>query len=290
MTKPHTFSSWCVAASGQLSNSSSAQLDAEVLLCHTLGINRATLYAWPDKVIEEADLPLLERQLGEREKGKPIAYITGRKEFWSLDLHVSPDVLIPRSDTETLVEYAIETYHKTGGSILELGTGSGAIAIALAHELQIPVTASDISKAALNIASANAERLAPGLINFVHGNWGDPFASDTFQIIVSNPPYIDKNDQHLSKPELQFEPSSALTSGEQGLADLERIIIDASRIGCTGCRVILEHGYTQAAQVREIMRNNDYTDIISKLDLVGHERLTAGTCKPSMPFSRATDH
>ncbi len=278
MTKPHSFSSWCNYASERLSCSNSAQLDAEVLLCHTLKINRATLYAWPDKAIDDKHLRLLEQQLSEREKGKPIAYITGYKEFWSLDLRVSPDVLIPRSDTETLVEYAIETYRKTGGPILELGTGSGAISIALAHELQTHITASDISEAALTIASANAQRLTPGLVNLVHGNWGDPFASDTFKIIVSNPPYIDKNDQHLTKAELQYEPQSALVSAEQGLADLERIIIDARRIGHEECRVILEHGYTQAAQVREIMRKNNYKDIISKLDLVGHERLTAGTC------------
>ena len=280
MTKPvtQTLSGWCKDASRRLSRSESAQLDAEFLLCHTLGINRATLYAWPDRSIDENHLDSLEHYLTEREKGKPVAYITGSKEFWSLEFLVSPDVLIPRVDTETLIEYTIETYRKLGGPILELGTGSGAIAIALAHELKINITASDISPAALTVAKANAQKLTPGLINFVHGHWGEPFAPGIFKIIVSNPPYIDKGDHHLKAPEIQYEPQSALVSAERGLADLERIIIDARRIGCSDCRVILEHGYTQAAQVREIMRKNNYKDILSKHDLSGHERLTAGTC------------
>ncbi|MEE9334362.1 MAG: peptide chain release factor N(5)-glutamine methyltransferase [Granulosicoccaceae bacterium] len=269
-----TLASWVAAATNRLSSLSSARLDAELLLCHSLGIKRTDLYAWPDKVIDAANFEALEKNLQARIDGKPLAYITGVKEFWSLPINVTPDVLIPRADTEVLVEHALMVYRQTGGPVLEMGTGSGAIAIALASELKSPITASDISEAAIQVATGNAERLVPGLINLVHGNWGTPFENNRFKLIVSNPPYISPQDPHLRAPALKFEPQNALLSAKQGLADIEQILIDAQRIGTHDCTVILEHGYNQGIQVRELMEKYDYNYIESKRDLAGHERIT----------------
>ncbi len=273
---PHTFASWVSDATARLSTISSARLDAELLLCHTLGIERTALYAWPDRVIDAAHLDALEENLTTRIDGKPLAYIIGVKEFWSLPINVTPDVLIPRADTEVLVEHALAVYQDAGGPVLEMGTGSGAIAIALASELQTLVTASDISEPALLVASSNAERLVPGLVKFVQGSWGAPFGDNSFKLIVSNPPYIDPTDPHLLAPELKHEPQSALISANYGLADIERILLDAQRIGMVDCTVILEHGYDQGRQVRELMQKCDYNYIESKHDLAGHERITVG--------------
>ena len=271
-----TLATWVAEATAHLSSSATARLDAELLLCHTLGIERTALYAWPDKAIDVAHITALDQHLQARIDGKPLAYITGVKEFWSLPIHVTPDVLIPRADTEVLVEHALSVYRQTGGPVLEMGTGSGAIAIALASELQSPVIASDVSEAAILVAANNAERLAPGLVSFVHGSWGEPFEENSFKLIVSNPPYIDSKDPHLLAPALQFEPQSALVSAKQGLADIEQILIDVQRIGRHDCTVILEHGYDQGMQVRELMEKYDYNYIESKHDLAGHERITVG--------------
>ena len=271
-----TLATWVADATTRLSSVSSARLDAELLLCHTLGIERTALYAWPDKAIDEVHCVLLEQYLQARADGKPLAYITGVKEFWSLAINVTPDVLIPRADTEVLVEHALAVYRDTGGPVLEMGTGSGAIAIALATELQVSITASDVSEPALRVAIDNAERLVPGLVNFVHGNWGAPFENNSFNLIVSNPPYIDAQDSHLLAPALKHEPQNALISAKHGLADIEQILIDAQRVGGNGCTVILEHGYDQGMQVRELMEKYDYNYIESKHDLAGHERITVG--------------
>ncbi len=272
----HTFASWVADATAQLSNVTSARLDAELLLCHALGIERTALYAWPDKEIDAARAEELNKNLEDRINGKPLAYITGIKEFWSLPIKVTPDVLIPRADTEVLVEHALATYRDTGGPVLEMGTGSGAIAIALASELQSQITASDVSEAAIRVALENAQRLVPGLVNFVHGSWGEPFKQNSFQLIVSNPPYIAPQDPHLLAAALKFEPQRALVSDNKGLADIEQILIDARRIGTHDCTVILEHGYDQGAQVRQLMEKYDYNYIESKHDLAGHERITIG--------------
>lgn len=272
----HTLATWVAWATTRLHGSTSARLDAELLLCHTLGVARTALYAWPDKPIDATQIQALEQHLQARISGKPLAYITGVKEFWSLPISVTPDVLIPRADTEILVEHALAQYRETGGPVLEFGTGSGAIAIALASELQTPITATDLSESALQVAANNAERLVPGLINFVQGDWGEPFETNSFRLIVSNPPYIDPLDTHLQTPELQHEPLNALVSANHGLADIEQILIDAQRIGARDCTVILEHGYDQGKRVRELMQKYDYKDIGSKHDLSGHERITAG--------------
>jgi len=270
-----TLASWVANATAKL-DSDTARLDAELLLCHVLKLERTALYTWPNKPIDAEQVDTLALHLQERAQGKPIAYITGVKEFWSLPIHVTPNVLIPRADTETLVEYAIEVYQHNGGPILEMGTGSGAIAIALASELNTHITASDESEVALQVAKDNAQRLVPEQITFELGDWGQPFADNTFKLIVSNPPYIAPNDPHLQASELRHEPHTALVSARDGLADIEQILRDAKRIGTERCTVILEHGYEQGAAVRTLMRKYDYKECVTKRDLSGQERITAG--------------
>ncbi len=269
-------------SSRRLNSDDSPRLDAELVLAHALSRDRTWLYTWPDSPLEPADAVRADSLLERRLVGEPMAYLTGTREFWSLRLEVSPAVLVPRHETELLVEQAlaiVQASPDSEGTIVELGTGSGAIAIALATECSWPIIATDFSADALQVARRNAERIAPGRIDFVRCDWLDAIADDGTSLIISNPPYIADDDPHLRGTGLSFEPGSALVAAENGLADIRRIVSQCRRVARTGCRVLLEHGHEQGAEVRRIMATAAFSEVATLDDLAGNERVTSGTCR-----------
>ncbi|MCK4742930.1 MAG: peptide chain release factor N(5)-glutamine methyltransferase [Sulfuriflexus sp.] len=269
------------AAKAQLANSESAQLDAEVLLAHVLGKQRSYLRAYPEIKPEQEAAQAYSRLLARREAGEPVAHLTGEREFWSLNLQVTPDTLIPRPDTELLVETALQRLSEIRNKpiqLADLGTGSGAIALALASECsQCEITATDLSTAALAVAKDNSDRLEINNIEFIHSNWCSAFADDThFDMIISNPPYIPNNDPHMQAAELKCEPEFALTSGNDGLDALRSITQQAQHFLKPNGWLLVEHGYDQAEAVRTLFRENGYQDIETKQDLGGNDRVCLG--------------
>jgi len=247
--------------------SDSPALDSEVLLLYALNqfphnrsYNRAFLRTWPDYQLNADQQHLFDCCIAERIKGKPVAYITGNKEFWSLDLSVTPDTLIPRPDTEILVEQALELIPRQANwKVLDLGTGSGAIALAIASERKnCQLFASDQSFTAIKVAKSNAQRLAISNCQFVNSSWLDAIAKNSFQLIVSNPPYIKADDPHLKQLELQHEPITALSSTENGLYDIQQIIKHAATHLIEPAYLLLEHGYDQAQQVKDLLLKHHY--------------------------------
>ncbi|MEO8098946.1 MAG: peptide chain release factor N(5)-glutamine methyltransferase [Acidobacteriota bacterium] len=247
------------------------RLTAEVLLAHAAGCDRTWLFAHATDELKEVWWIHFGRYLHERTKGKPTQYITGKQEFYGRDFRVTPDVLIPRPETEHLIEAALEVPAESipAKSILDMGTGSGAIAVTLALELNTPVTACDISAPALRIAAANARTLnAP--VHFVHCNWGAPFSSQTFDLIVSNPPYVGRHEQ-LPIEVRDHEPGAALWADDDGLAAYRQLIPDALRLLRSGGRLILEIGSTQAAAVSAMLSACSAVEI--RKDLAGLPRV-----------------
>jgi release factor glutamine methyltransferase len=259
--------------------SDSARLDTELLLAHTLQKPRTYLHAWDDIALSDAQWQHYQQLIAERGEGRPIAHLLGEKGFWSLTLHISADTLIPRPETELLVEIALERIPVDAcARVMDLGTGSGAIALALAHERPaIEVLATDSSVAALQVARANAARLGLANVRFVEGDW---FAAvpEKMQadVIVSNPPYIATADPHLRRGDVRFEPATALQSGEQGLDDLRRIIAGAPAHLLPGGWLAVEHGYDQAGPVEALFAEQDFAEVQQKQDLGGHPRVTLG--------------
>lgn len=251
------------------------RLDAQILLSTVLQRPRSWLLAHDRDALppEQADQFMAWTQ--RRAQGEPLAYLLGDKEFYGLTLRVSPDVLIPRPDTETLVEWALALIPtEPGFKVLDLGTGSGAIALALQHQRpQAQVTAVDASPAALAIAQANARQLALPVEN-LQGSWFEPVATRQFDLIISNPPYIAENDEHLQA--LAFEPKRALTSGVDGLDDLRLIISKAPLHLKAGGWLLLEHGHDQAAAVASLLQAQGFSQISTRLDLGGNPRCTGG--------------
>ncbi len=257
---------------------SDAKFEAQLLLQNTLNVNRAWLLAHeldmlPSKAIADFEALLTRRLLGE-----PVAYILGYREFYGLNLTVTPDTLIPRPDTETLVEAALEkTPADTSCSILDLGTGTGAVALAIAkHRPQAQVMAIDASKAALRIAEHNAKQLGLAHVRFTLSHWFSAVESDRFNLIVSNPPYIEQHDPHLSQGDLRFEPISALASGTDGLDDIREIIAHSLTHLLPQGWLMLEHGYNQAELVADSMAENGLIEIKTIQDLGGNDRVTIG--------------
>jgi release factor glutamine methyltransferase len=271
-----------LAEAAQRLRGADARLDAELLLAHALGTSRARLYAWPEYAPDAEQRAAFERLLAARERGEPIAYLTGRREFWSLDLAVTPDVLIPRHETELVVELALERIaHDRESRVADLGTGSGAIALAIARERpRARVTATDASAAALEVAHGNAERLGIGNVTFASGDWCAALGGERFDLIVSNPPYIAADDAHLAQGDLRFEPASALASGSDGLDAIRRIVQDAPAHLADGGALLLEHGWDQAARVRALLQAHGFESVASVRDNAGHERVTSGS-KPA---------
>jgi release factor glutamine methyltransferase len=259
-------------------SSDSPRLDAEVLLGHVLQVTRAHLYANPDRPVDAAKTSAYRTLVDARLSGKPVAHLTGEREFWSLPLRVSSDVLVPRPETELLVEQCLNHLPETSDrSVLDLGCGSGAIAIAVATERSgCSLTATDSSAAALDLALANAARLCPGRIEFVAGDWFAPLAGRCFDIIASNPPYVATGQPELTDPELAFEPADALYSGPDGLDDIRLIINGASQHLNANGHLLLEHGFDQSASINALMRTAGFGDIATHADLAGQPRVTAG--------------
>ena len=257
--------------------SPSAALDAELLVAHVAGIRRAALAADPDRPLAPGELLALESLARRRLAGEPVAYLTGRREFWSLELEVTPDVLVPRPETELVVERALAALGDGGRpAVLDLGTGSGAIALAIAHERpNAAVTATDVSAAALAVAKRNAVRLGLRNLRFLEGPWFDPLAGGGFDVIASNPPYVAAGDPALAA--LAHEPRNALVAGSDGLAAIGAIASAAPARLVRGGWLIVEHGANQGAAVRALFSAAGLAAVATWPDLAGHERVTQGT-------------
>jgi len=263
------------AASTLAATSDTPELDAEVLLAHALGSHRARLKSHADEDRSELERAHYARLIARRAAGEPVAYIVGYKEFWSLRFTVSCAVLVPRPETELLVERALALYPITALRVLDLGTGAGPIALALAHERRAwQITATDVSAAALAVAMRNAAALQLPQVEFFCGPWFDPVAGRRFELIVSNPPYVAAHDAVLRDASFSHEPRCALTPGEDALADLRRIIRAAPHHLARGGWLILEHGATQAAEVARELVVRGFRHVRSQRDLAGHERMS----------------
>ena len=261
--------------------SDSARLDIELLLCSVINKDRSFIRAWPEHPLQEKELnsfqPLLELRL----QGKPIAHILGQRGFWSLNLKVTPDTLIPRPDTERLVELALELIpEKSQWKILDLGTGTGAIALSLAKEHpKCFITATDQSNEALDVAKQNALDNQIQNIEFIQSNWFEKLDNQKFDIMVTNPPYIKENDLHLKQGDVRFEPLSALTSGEDGLNDIRTIIKESKQHLTENGVLLIEHGYDQADDVCELLKQADFTNVKNFKDYNDNPRVSIGHIK-----------
>jgi len=262
--------------SEQLQNASeSPRLDAEVLLAEALQKNRTYLYTWPEKQLDERVLQAFFVNAQRRQAGEPVAHILGIKEFWSLPLQVNASTLIPRPETELLVELALDRL-KPNARVLDLGTGTGAIAFALASERKdITVTAVDASPDAIALAEQNKTSLEIPNVDILQSDWFEAL-SGRFDLIVSNPPYIAEDDKHLSQGDVRFEPLSALVADDQGLACYALILSQAANYLNTGANVLMEHGWEQGAAVRDIFKNNGFQNVETTQDYSGNDRVTLG--------------
>lgn len=258
--------------------SESAHLDAEILLCKVLEKNRTYLRAWPEQVLTQEQYDSFQVLLKQREKGQPIAYITGHKEFWSREFIVSQHVLVPRPETELLVEQALDLIpDNQTGTVLDLGTGSGAIGITIAAERPaIKVLAIDTSQQALDVAKANAQQHKIDNIQFQLSHWFEQLESQQFNLILSNPPYIDAADPHLKQGDVRFEPNNALIAKQNGLQDIIDIAEAAKHYLLPGGYLLVEHGYNQKQSVQSIFQQLNYTNISNYCDLAGQPRVTSG--------------
>ena len=307
---PRTIQDICVQDAARLKaalalDPRSARIEVQCLLQAILQVNRAWLLTHPEQHLNTGQQAQYAALFERRLNGEPIAYILGEREFYGLTFKVTPDTLIPRPETELLVELVLErapppqpsdetTSHSTkprenGGQVagypggrrsfrvLDLGTGSGAIALSIAHARpNVHVLACDASPAALEVARGNAQRLTIANVAFVQSDWFSAIGAQRFDLIVSNPPYIAVDDPHLRQGDVRFEPHSALASGGDGLRDIRHIVTCAPAHLQPGGWLLLEHGYTQAAQVRELMRQSGFGEIFSAPDLAGIERASGG--------------
>jgi len=262
------------------SRSASSELDAEVLLAHLLAVPRSHLRSHPEQAIA-ATAASYRRLIERRARGEPLAYLTGTREFWSLTLRVTPAVLVPRPETELLVERALALLPAPQGRAADLGTGSGAVALALASERpHWQIIATDLSAEALAVARANAAHLTISSVDFRHGSWFAPLAGERFDLILSNPPYVAADDPALADAALAYEPRLALTPGPDALACLRALAGDAPQHLNHGGWLLLEHGPTQAAALRRELVLAGFTYVRSQRDLAGHERVTEGQYDP----------
>lgn len=256
------------------------RIDARVLLREAAGVNTATLAAFPERALSSDAAGVFVDWLKRREAGEPVAYLTGEREFFGRVFRVSPSTLIPRPETEMLVELALGAIEPLSKPrVLDLGTGSGAIAVSIALERpDAEVSAVDISPAAIDIARSNA--LAQGAaVRCLTGSWFQPVAAERFDCIVSNPPYIAEHDPHLGQGDLRFEPISALASGSSGLDDIRRIVSASRQHLLPGGCLLLEHGYDQASAVRALLTEAGFNAVRSWEDLAGIERVSGGHIK-----------
>lgn len=258
----------------------SARLDAELLLCMAINKERTTLYSMPDQEIPQQQIGMFHAMISKRSEGCPMAYITGHKEFWSINLIVNEHTLIPRPETECLVERALEKITPAKKlNIIDLGTGSGAIAIAIARERpDCRLIATDNNAKALAIAAANAKTHGLENIIFVKSDWFSVIDNEHFDFVVSNPPYIRHDDENLQQDGIRFEPLQALMAGDDGLQTIRRIIDQAPDYMAEDGWLLLEHGYDQGNAVRNLL-SNCFTGVTTSLDYAGHERVTIARYK-----------
>lgn len=264
--------------SAELPDSPTARLDVELLLAAALGKPRSFLHTWPERIVSSEAALKFASYLQRRQTGEPVAYILGQQGFWKLDLEVAPHTLIPRPETEMLVEAALELVPAFAESqVLDLGTGTGAIALALASERPVwQVTAVDRVLEAVALAERNRQRLQLNNAKVLSSHWFDAVEGKRFDLIISNPPYIAAEDPHLVTGDVRFEPNSALVAGADGLDDLRLIIDQASAHLNPEGWLLLEHGYDQGAAVRDLLSSHGFEKIQTRRDLGDHERITFG--------------
>ena len=261
----------------ELPDSPTARLDAELLLAAALGKSRSYLHTWPEKIVSSESALTFSGYLLRRRAGEPVAYILGQQGFWKLDLEVAPHTLIPRPDTELLVETALDLLPASPARVLDLGTGSGAIALALASERPAwHITAVDRVLEAVALAERNRQRLQLDNVHVLTSHWFSALDGQRFDLIISNPPYIAAGDVHLGQGDVRFEPESALVAGVDGLDDIREIIQAAPQHLNAGGQLMLEHGYDQAAAVRQLLLDAGFEQVESRKDLGTHERITLG--------------
>ena len=272
---------WAIS---QLEGGESPSVDAKVLLAHILNQSQTYLFTWPDKTLSPQQQQKFEHAVKERQAGKPVAYIIGQRDFWTLSLETSPHTLIPRPDTEVLVERVLAWLQQNRQShlnreleICDLGTGTGAIALSLAAELpKSRVIGVDFLNEAVHLATSNAKRNSITNATFIQSDWFSALDEYKFDAIVSNPPYIETTSPYLLEGDVRFEPSSALTSGEDGLDDIRHIIHSAPSFLKAGGVLAFEHGFDQAEQVQQLLRQAGFIDVVSYKDYGGNDRVTLG--------------
>ncbi len=275
----------------QLSPFESGDRDARIILCHLLDMDLASLIANGDRPLSGDEERAFKSRVRMRKRGAPVAYITHSREFWSLDLKVDERVLIPRHETELLVERALSAVAGINKpKILEPGTGSGAVALALASELpDARIVATDVGQPSLEIAKINQENLGLKNIRWIKSDWFDSIEEGRFDLICSNPPYIAPDDIHLTQGDLRFEPAGALVARDQGFAALSGIIEAAPGFLESRGWLILEHGYQQAAQVRMKMTDRGFARVVTHQDPGGNDRVTEGRWSPGFGIRQAGD-
>lgn len=253
-------------------------VDARVLLCAALDRDAAYLITHPEAFLDAAQEAAFRDRVARRTRGEPVAYLTGCREFYGLTLHVTPAVLIPRPETELLVETVLEKLPDDApAGVLDLATGSGCVALAIAHARpRARVTATDRSADALAVARKNASRLGLHRVRFLECDWFAALAGERFDLIASNPPYVAARDPHLGEGDLRFEPKAALVAGADGLDCIRQILEEAPAHLNPGGWLLLEHGFDQAAACRELLELAGFTAVFSRRDLAGHERVTGG--------------
>jgi release factor glutamine methyltransferase len=267
-----------LAEAGAQLSGEEARAEAMLLLAHALGVTQAWLVAHADDPIEPWRATAFLDLVLHRAKGEPVAYLTGTRGFHALHLHVTPDVLIPRPETELLVELALQRVPvDCDCAVADLGTGSGAVALAIASQRpRARVLATDASTTALNVARENAARLGLHNVAFAAGDWYVAFGDSRFDLVVSNPPYIAEGDPHLEQDDLRFEPRAALASGVDGLDAIRVIVSDSRGHLRPGGWLLFEHGYDQGAAARDLLIGNGYWDVFTERDLEGRERVSGG--------------
>ncbi|MCX9154600.1 peptide chain release factor N(5)-glutamine methyltransferase [Niveibacterium sp. 24ML] len=271
MSLPATLGEAMALARGQI-----PQSEARLLLCEACGVSAATIIGFPERGLAESAASQFVDWLSRRAQGEPVAYLLGRREFFGRPFRVSPAVLIPRPETELLLELALARIPETAVRVLDLGTGSGAIAISLALERpDVEVHAVDLSDASLEVARGNAAALGAS-VRWHHGSWFAPLAGERFDLIVSNPPYVASADPHLARGDVRFEPIGALASGPDGLDDIRAIAAAAPRHLKASGHLLFEHGYDQGAGVRAVMEGAGFAEVATHQDLAGLDRVTLG--------------